>query len=154
MPYFQLINLIDDSVSEVKFMDSEVAILLNKKRNDNKKWIRGLSRKSTDNPVGSLTRVLRELGTESFNQHSIQTINRWFEHDKNKKIKSQKEFKKTRNLFAEFMSCQSPENRKLVGKFIALQAGNTFKAGLRLGLAGRMTIDELDDDYLDINSNE
>ncbi len=151
MPYFQLIDPIDNSVSEVKFMDFEVANLLNKNRTDNKKWIRGLALQSQNNSVGSLTRVLRELGTENFNQYSVQTINRWLEREKNKKIKAQNEFKKVRDLFAEFMSQQSPKNRKLVGKFISLQAGNTFKAGLRLGLAGRLTVDELDDDELDIN---
>ena len=141
MPYYRLIDQTDKTVLDIKFMDSDVANILNQQRTDNKKWIKGLARKSKKNPVGSLNRILRTLGTEDFDEYSVNTVNQWLERDKNKKIKKQEEFEKIQNLFSEFMSTQTLKNHKLVDKFIALQTGNTFEAGLRLGLAGRLLND-------------
>ena len=143
MPYYQLVDTVDGTVSEVKHMDYDVANILNQQRTDNKRWFKGLAHKSKKNPVGTLNRVLRTLGTQGFDEYSINTINQWLQRDTNKRIKKQKEVNKINDLFSEFMSQQTLENRKLVGKFISLQAGNTFEAGLRLGLSERISNNSL-----------
>lgn len=146
MAYYRLIDG-DEKVYQVRRMNFEVANALNKERDDDLWWERGLGNESKTSKIKSGNVILRGLDMEGFNEHSMNTVNRWFRTNAHHAIRLEEEFDWAKDAFADIMRDQPPETRRIVGKFMSMQVARCFQAGVKIGLAGRVVDDELDEIY-------
>ena len=135
MAYYRLMDPETKQTFEIKRLDAEAARVLNGQRDDGLLWRRGLDR-TGQQPTGTLTKVLRTLSAETFNEHSMNVIQRWLNKEAGQQQKARLEFHRLHRRFSDAMATQPEAFRKLVGSFIGKQNGYAFEAGLRLGMAG------------------
>ena len=138
MSLYQLKNKKSGGVLKIRRMTMDVAAALNTElalNDTNLVWIKGISKAGEKSPARSLVCILRDLDTEGFNEHSANLIRRWYATNARKKAERVEEHKSNYAQFKAFMHKQNAADRKIVGKFLAAQAVETFEAGVAVGLS-------------------
>ena len=135
MPWFRLVDMKTNKTLKTRRLDHEVANEWNADLNtDERKWIMGLDR--TGRPaVKTLSHILRNLDVEGFDDHSMSTIESWLTQQAKEASYERKRYELRRKRFGKFMREQTPEARRVVGKFMSSQLKHSFEAGIRAGLA-------------------
>ena len=139
MPIYRLVNSMTGKTEQVRRMDHEVARVRNAERDDGLRWEHGLDPKGKRQPVKTVTKVLRALDAEGFNEDSLKTLMAWFDTNATQIDTRRRKYRETRRRFADVMRRLPAADRQLVGRFFAFQASVVMEAGVKLGLAGKIT---------------
>lgn len=143
MANYTLINPETQEILKVRKMDREVAEILNEERMDGFVWKRGLTRKEGVGPrPKSIAPLLRFLDIEGFNEHTMNNINRFLAQEAKDLARGRERRKEAQSQWSAFMREQSPEIRKMAGRFISMECGNSFAQGIRVGLGHRLMREE------------
>ena len=146
MALYRLVNTNTNEILKIQRMGHDAAKYFNQHTPENQEWRKGLD-KETHRPVLSLVQIFRTLDVEGLTDNQLNTIKRWARHNRQQATILQEKIQRQEAKFSAVMKNLTDAERQSVGKFISIRAKESFEAGLRLGLAGRLLHDELEDSY-------
>ena len=150
MGKYRLQDIETREVKQIRDMSYEVANYLNEELLDEgstTRWIKGLGgdeKRSKD--VRSLHNLLRNLDTEGFNEYSIHTIERYLDYHAKEKAFQREKYHQVKEEYKQSVFDLDYDTRKAISKFITMQCGHSFQAGLQLGMTSHYLQDAIEED--------
>ena len=89
-------------------------------------------------------RVLRNLGTEGFNENSMHVIERYLDRETREQARRREGYNRAKEEFRTVMRGLSLDKRQAIHAFLNMSCAHSFHAGIRLGLSGHRSKEELD----------